>query len=305
MKDGEDPNLTNPVLEPEAEESLDPNDPDVQMLDAAAHLNRHQNVNRQPSVIEVPDENDRLQGSLSHSTQAESLHPSREPSVPPQSIQNSQSSPQRNGEDYYHNAVQPEVSPLAPESTDQSEVNGDGYFPAVPGSNGIVANAQPANIGSHPAVILPDPSSLPPPGASGFHTSRPPTTDSLHSFPPPSVGKSDPDVKSPAPIATYPSPPPSASNPSKNSQPPAPSRQMPQTPIQPPFPTPVAPVKHTAPSLPVVPPPDASHAVYSTDEEAVTKAQKHARWAISALNFEDVNTAVQELNRALESLGAR
>ena len=44
---------------------------------------------------------------------------------------------------------------------------------------------------------------------------------------------------------------------------------------------------------------------YLTDEEAVLKAQKHARWAISALNFEDVNTAVKELKGALESLGAR
>jgi vacuolar protein sorting-associated protein VTA1 len=34
-------------------------------------------------------------------------------------------------------------------------------------------------------------------------------------------------------------------------------------------------------------------------------SQKHARWAISALNFEDVNTAVKELKFALEALGAR
>jgi vacuolar protein sorting-associated protein VTA1 len=33
-------------------------------------------------------------------------------------------------------------------------------------------------------------------------------------------------------------------------------------------------------------------------------AQKHARWAISALNFEDVNTAVKELRLALQNLGA-
>jgi len=41
------------------------------------------------------------------------------------------------------------------------------------------------------------------------------------------------------------------------------------------------------------------------DEEAVVKAQKHARWAISALNFEDVPTAIKELRSALETLGAR
>jgi vacuolar protein sorting-associated protein VTA1 len=32
-------------------------------------------------------------------------------------------------------------------------------------------------------------------------------------------------------------------------------------------------------------------------------AQKHAKWAISALNFEDVPTAVKELRIALQALG--
>lgn len=43
---------------------------------------------------------------------------------------------------------------------------------------------------------------------------------------------------------------------------------------------------------------------FTTDEAAMVQAQKHAKWAISALNFEDVNTAVMELRRALQSLGA-
>jgi vacuolar protein sorting-associated protein VTA1 len=33
-------------------------------------------------------------------------------------------------------------------------------------------------------------------------------------------------------------------------------------------------------------------------------AAKHAKWAISALNFEDVDTAVKQLRLALETLGA-
>jgi len=41
------------------------------------------------------------------------------------------------------------------------------------------------------------------------------------------------------------------------------------------------------------------------DEEAMMKAQKHARWAISALNFEDVPTAIKEFQLALHMLGAR
>jgi len=43
---------------------------------------------------------------------------------------------------------------------------------------------------------------------------------------------------------------------------------------------------------------------YKTDDESIMAAQKHAKWAISALNFEDVGTAVKELRTALQSLGA-
>ncbi|RKF73249.1 hypothetical protein GcM1_245149 [Golovinomyces cichoracearum] len=40
-----------------------------------------------------------------------------------------------------------------------------------------------------------------------------------------------------------------------------------------------------------------------TDDISIAKAQKHARWAISALNFEDTDTAVRELKEALKTLG--
>ncbi|KAJ9648525.1 hypothetical protein H2199_001380 [Coniosporium tulheliwenetii] len=43
---------------------------------------------------------------------------------------------------------------------------------------------------------------------------------------------------------------------------------------------------------------------YRTDDEAIASAAKHAKWAVSALNFEDVDTAVKELRIALRSLGA-
>lgn len=64
-------------------------------------------------------------------------------------------------------------------------------------------------------------------------------------------------------------------------------------------------VPHTLPSAQ----PSAPQAIeirreqYKTDDEAVAMATKHAKWAISALNFEDVTTAVKELKSALESLG--
>ncbi|EFX03746.1 duf605 domain containing protein [Grosmannia clavigera kw1407] len=50
--------------------------------------------------------------------------------------------------------------------------------------------------------------------------------------------------------------------------------------------------------------PRAPAAAAAVDEAAMAMAQKHAKWAISALNFEDVTTAVRELHRALEFLGA-
>lgn len=42
---------------------------------------------------------------------------------------------------------------------------------------------------------------------------------------------------------------------------------------------------------------------FNIDDDAVIAAQKHAKWAISALNFEDVPTAVRELRAALVRLG--
>jgi vacuolar protein sorting-associated protein VTA1 len=42
---------------------------------------------------------------------------------------------------------------------------------------------------------------------------------------------------------------------------------------------------------------------FNFDDDSIAAAQKHAKWAISALQFEDVNTAVAELRIALRSLG--
>ncbi|RMZ84987.1 hypothetical protein DV738_g185, partial [Chaetothyriales sp. CBS 135597] len=48
---------------------------------------------------------------------------------------------------------------------------------------------------------------------------------------------------------------------------------------------------------------DTAPPVVVVDEDAMARAQKHARWAISALNFEDVPTAIRELRAALTDLG--
>lgn len=54
---------------------------------------------------------------------------------------------------------------------------------------------------------------------------------------------------------------------------------------------------HQPPPQPVAP--------VAVDDLAIDEAKKHAKWAISALNFEDVPTGIRELKRALELLGVR
>ena len=49
-------------------------------------------------------------------------------------------------------------------------------------------------------------------------------------------------------------------------------------------------------------PASVAESVYATDEEAIVQSIKHAKWAISALNFEDVKTAARELRIALDAL---
>lgn len=65
-------------------------------------------------------------------------------------------------------------------------------------------------------------------------------------------------------------------------------------------PPPTIPVSAPLPPVQALPP-----GSYRTDDDSMTLASKHAKWAISALNFEDVNTAVKELRLALQSLGAQ
>lgn len=302
IKAGDDPNLSNPAPEP-GEPPLDPKDPDVQMLNGTSDSEQNKNPSLQPSVLEIPDEHDRLQGHLAQrSTQDESLHPSRAPSIPPQAEQ--RIPPPEPEEDYYHVSAQPEVSPLDPAVNDRNLSAGGGYFPRVPGSGSYLPDAPPEDPSSPPVMGLPDISSLPRPSSSCF-PSQPPPSNSLHSFPSPSM---DEPSSSPLPHAAAPdfsSILPPAVTPIYRPQPPSARRAAPQTPIQPPLPTPSAPIRHAAPSRPAAPTLVDSQTTYEADEEAILKAQKHARWAISALNFEDVTTAVKELRGALETLGAR
>ncbi|KAL4887727.1 Vta1 like-domain-containing protein [Aspergillus karnatakaensis] len=63
-------------------------------------------------------------------------------------------------------------------------------------------------------------------------------------------------------------------------------------------------------SFPIATPPAVAHATAASatsqdvDDQAIALAQKHARWAVSALAFDDVNTAIKELRNSLKQLGA-
>ncbi|THY23494.1 DUF605-domain-containing protein [Aureobasidium pullulans] len=82
------------------------------------------------------------------------------------------------------------------------------------------------------------------------------------------------------------------------SQPTQPPASIPiHTPVAMPPPPPAAPV-------PLPPVQAVAPGTYRTDDDSITLAQKHAKWAMSALNFEDVDTAVKELRLALQTLGA-
>ena len=306
MKAGEDPNLTNPAPALEEEPPLDPNDPEVRLLNGSSDPAHQSASSRQPSVVEVPNDYDRIQKPLAERfTIDQSLHPSRAASVSPQRTQDQPSS-YRSGEDYYQTAAVPDVSPLAQPSTNQTIADG-GYFPTVPDTVGHAHSQNlpsdpPVDLGSPPEVILPDPSSLPPPGASGFHTSRPPSTESLHSFPPPHLDNLNTSAD---PVPKYPSAPPLTSVASNQGHPLPIPKNMHETPNQRHL-AQTEPVRRLANSTQQMPPATGQgQGDYLADEEAILKAQKHARWAISALNFEDVNTAVKELRGALESLGAK
>ncbi|CAG7985753.1 unnamed protein product [Penicillium salamii] len=116
------------------------------------------------------------------------------------------------------------------------------------------------------------------PATIGSTPNLPDTPTAFQSFPPPptDTSASDPASFYDAPASNY-TPPPAA-------------------PTFVPSPAAHAPVA-PEPYVPVQP----SHGV---DDNSVQLAQKHARWAVSALTFDDVDTAIKELRNSLRYLGA-
>lgn len=285
LKEGKDPNESNPKTEPAPEESLpelDPNDPEVQGLGAAP-------TPLQASVEEVPDEQDNVEQKLARQSSIDqSLHPSAQVSARGSPAPEKFDPYPRDG--FPYTAIQDDnVSPL--ETTPPTGRNGSiggGYFPEIP------------TFTSAP-IELPNPTAPPsdaldlglpeqPTFAPGSHISQ-----DFESFPPPALE----DLPSAAPQDYYKLPPPAP--PVHHVAPPPPQPQWQPAPVV------AAPIPPSAPQpapQPIQPQRQLKNSELNTDDVAIAKAQKHARWAISALNFEDAETAVRELRDALKTLGA-
>ncbi|KAK7191761.1 hypothetical protein DPSP01_007203 [Paraphaeosphaeria sporulosa] len=297
LRNGEDPNVTNPAHETPAigsPSALDPNDPEVQNLapDTASPSTRNP---YQPYVESAPD------------TTAQPSPTISAPKVSPPPMLPSAPT------DYSaHRDVSP-ISQPGNNSRQGSVVSeGGGYFPRVNVPTFTADTAAP-NLPTAPSVEDEpmggnpfDPSSL----ASSLPTGpqipqspqAPSPQDYYHKATSPAPLGQNPH-QAPSPQVSYqPSPNPYAT------PPPQPQQPAFQRPHQPHFNNSFAPhqPQHAPPPHQYTQAPQAAmhQGPFRTDEEAQMAAAKHAKWAISALNFEDVNTAVKELRLALQSLGA-
>jgi len=272
LKAGEDPNATNPVVEEPAKPTTDEEGIEAELKELEGHAPGQGNnlgVYKSPTAETVPNS---VQPSRPQST-----GPSSPPVLPAQNI----NEPSTN---------QPEISPV--ESTDASAARngsiGGGYFPSVPSGTSeyrppTVEVGVPQDTGMD---VDNDPPSAPPADPSSFYTSQP--NDSLHPAATPLDRPSAPTPNTASLQTPF--------NPSTQ----APGLRSPFTPM-PPFASSHASQPQFTPQPPPAPGPPAGG--YNTDDESVMVAQKHAKWAISALNFEDVPTAVKELRIALQALG--
>lgn len=139
-------------------------------------------------------------------------------------------------------------------------------------SSGLELPSTPGTIGNSASVLqLPD--------TPGFTNTNRAPSNAFQSFPPPS----SPSVAGPDPASFY-----DASTASAHIPAPA------AAPARPPsFTASVAPAPATS-----------SQPSHSVDDNDIALAQKHARWAVSALTFDDVHTAIKELRESLKYLGA-
>lgn len=168
------------------------------------------------------------------------------------------------------------------------------------------AQATAPDLPSAPADFAPSASvpNLPDTPATSDVGITPPSVppSSFQSFPPPVPNRapSVPDLPySPSTFYGAPTPgaQPSASAASPSWNAPGPSSATPRparVPVPAPAPAPVPAASTTSGASPA----------QVVDDQSIALAQKHARWAVSALSFDDVNTAIKELRNSLRYLGA-
>ncbi|GJN89756.1 hypothetical protein Rhopal_002745-T1 [Rhodotorula paludigena] len=164
-------------------------------------------------------------------------------------------------------------------------------------------SAPPADLDA-PDFIDEEPSHAATPAVPSFLDT--PVDDPASPAPPTPVPQTHQTANLPDPGAHQPSEPPAfpsavfPSAPSLPAQPSAPS-PPPAAPARPSAPSAAA---STAPSRPLAPPaPVIESKCDDFDPMTVAQVQKHAKWAISALNYDDFDTARKELRLALAMLG--
>ncbi|KAK7757048.1 hypothetical protein SLS62_001064 [Diatrype stigma] len=296
IKEGKDPNESNPKPQENHEEGvagLDPNDPEVQMIVGADQP-------RPATVEDAPDDGD----DKLHATQQPAGYSSNSPTPAPAPVSAPTSPPPAS-------APAPEqVSPIAPTEPPSGAESGS-YFPNAPTGAKSHTDQDPFTLPSAPGMPA---GGLPSAGAHDPRISSP-DIPSPSSHVPGMPPFSPPDAASTPQDFYRPAPPPLASASAPTQPPIAPPQQPYAPPPQAPPPASSSSHPYSHPSRTTQPAQAAysNHTSnanvptggYNADDMAIAQAQKHAKWAISALNFEDVQTAVRELQSALATLGAR
>ncbi|ORY01993.1 Vta1 like-domain-containing protein [Clohesyomyces aquaticus] len=310
LKAGEDPNLSNPVQEaPPAAASpppLDPNDPEVRRINEGAPPIHSQNP-YQSYVESAPNTSTQPSPNFSPSR----ISPPPELPGPPTGYSHQSPPPPQFGS---HRDVSPISQPGTSRHGSVASVGG-GYFPRVDVPTFTADNAAPglptaSSVDEHMTSPF-DNASVPQapqvPDAQTFYQdqpSAPPPQQPPHQYPLPqnTFQNQQPPYASPPPPQPPPLQQPQAFQPSHI--PPQQNYQYTPQPQQPPHPPHPQQYPQQYPQPMTGASQQSFQGPFRTDEDAVMEAQKRAKWAISALNFEDVPTAVKELRMALKALGA-
>jgi vacuolar protein sorting-associated protein VTA1 len=265
IKEGKDPNESNPKQDERGPDaalpSLDPNDPEVQLLS-------NPSAGMTPRAVSVEDVPDSGYAPAAMSPYMQAPVPLPHPQTqgyfdPPQP------SPLSPGYQQPSTAPAPEVSPQLPPMVPAREVSPQ-LPPQLP-PKAAAMESRPQPIPMAPSPFSPANVGPPPPVQAQHSPWATPNIQDSHYYqaPSPNVG----------PLPMHHAQGSQYMHPSAPAPPQQPAWQPPRAAVGAPLPT--------------------------VDERNILQAQKHAKWAVSALNFDDVPTAVKELRSALAALGVR